>query len=615
MYFFDLKHRAIAYVNIKCAFEKKFSLSQVRKTTRKFYRNFGQNLIDIFLVPLVNEDYIKKHITIENFEYAKEAFAKGRGVIFLGVHEGSWELSNVIGASLGFSYHILIRPQRGYPRLERLLNSYRRQRGCKLITRRDQTRRLIQALKNNDAIGMTFDQGGKAGVLADFFAKPASFATGAIRLALKYGATIVPGFFVRTQGAKIKIIFLPPPELKKSGDSKADIQDNLGVLVRIFEKFISKYPQEYLWTYKIWKHTNQKNILILSDAKVGHLRQAESLAKLISAHLKQKGIAVDVEQLEVKFRHRLARFGFTLGSIFSGKYACQGCLACLKESLDKACFEKLTRKAVDIVISCGSSLAAVNFLISRENCARSCVIMRPGFLGAKRFDLVVLSRHDHPPKAKNVVAIDGALNLIDQDYLEGCLSHIANHVSSGDTRSAPGDKQFYIGLLIGGDTKNFNLAPELLYEVLRQIKLFAEISGAKILVTTSRRTSRQAEIMVKHEFKYFNPCELLIIANEKNIPQAVGGILALSSMVIISAESISMISEAVSSKKYVLVFNAQGLSDKHQRFLTYYAQNKYIYLVGASHLCSQLEKIWWEKPTIHVPDDNLLVNEALKKLV
>jgi KDO2-lipid IV(A) lauroyltransferase len=633
MYFFDLKHRALAYANIKTAFGKKFSLSRIRKTTRKFYRSFGQNLIDLFLVPLVDQDYINKHITIENLGYVREAFAKSKGVIFLGVHEGSWEFSNVIGANLGFSYHVLIRPQRGYPRLEKLLNSYRSQRGCKLITRKNQTRRLIDALKNNEAVGMTFDQGGRFGVLVDFFGKPASFATGAIRLALKYEASIIPGFFLRLSGAKIKFIFEPPLQLKKSGDLEKDIQDNLVVLARIFEKYISVYPQEYLWTYKIWKQANRKNILILSDAKIGHLRQAESLARLISAHLKEKGIIANVVQLEVRFRHRLARFGFILGSIFSGKFACQGCLTCFKKFLDKATFEKLVALMPDIVISCGSSLAPVNFIIARENLAKSCVIMRPGFLGTQRFDLVVMSQHDHPPKAKNVVAVEGALNLIDEEYLDNCRSHIlrqvqdtspndteqrrsvASRISSDDTRCALSDKQLYLGLLIGGDTKNFRLAPELLYEVAKQIKLFAQVSGAKILVTTSRRTSPEAERMIKREFKDFSPCKLLIIANENNIPQAVGGILALSSMVLASAESISMISEAVSSKKYVLVFNSEGLSRKHQRFLEHFSQNKYVYLVKVSQLCSQLEKIWSEKPQIQTPKDNLLVKEALKRMV
>ncbi len=611
MYLFDRKHRAIAYANINTALGKTAPLARIRRVTKEFYRNFGQSLVDLFLVPLVNQDYIKKNVVIDGKEYLKEVLARSKRVIFLGIHAGSWELSNIITANLGFPYHVLFRPQPNYPRLERLLNSYRSFGGCKLIARKNQTRRLIEALKLNEAIGMTLDQGGKDGILVDFFGKPASFATGGIRLALKYDAEIVCGFFRRLKGAKIEIICIPPQKLKKSQDLEKDIRDNLQVLVSVFENYIAKYPQEYLWTNKIWKYANRKNILILKDTKVGHLRQAESLAGLIAARLKDKGITANVVQLEVKFKQGLARVGFILSSLFSGKYACQGCLTCLRQFLDKTTYEKLIGIAADVVVSCGSSLAPVNFLISRQNLAKSCVIMRPGLLGVRRFDLVVMSRHDHPPKAKNVVVTEGALNLIDEEYLQGCKDRMINNEAQG----VQNGKQFYIGLLIGGDTKNFRLTPDSLFEAVKQIKLFAEISGAKILVTTSRRTSSEAEKLIKCEFKDFSPCKLLVIANEKNIPQAVGGILALSSMVITSAESISMISEAVSSKKYVLVLDSEGLSKKHRSFIEHFSQNKYAYLVRANQLCSQLEKIWSEKPKIQTPNDNLLVKAALKRII
>lgn len=610
MYFFDLKHRAIAYANIKTALGKTLSLPRIRQVTKEFYRNFGQSLVDLFLIPLVNQDYIKKNVAIEGRHNLEEVLARSKRVIFLGIHAGSWELSNIITANLGFPYHVLVRPQPKYPRLERLLNSYRSRGGCKLIARKNQTRRLIEVLKLNEAIGMTLDQGGKDGILVDFFGKPASFATGGIRLALKYDAEIICGFFRRLKGTKIEIICLPPQRLKKSQDLEKDVRDNLGALVKVFESYITKYPQEYLWTYKIWRHADQKNILILKDAKVGHLRQAESLVKLISARLKEKGSAANIVQLEVKFRHGLARIVFILSSIFSGKYACQGCLACLRKFLDRTSYEKLIGVAADVVVSCGSALAPVNFIISKHNLAKSCVIMRPGLLGARRFDLVVMSQHDHPPKAENVVVTEGALNLIDEEYLRDCSQILNNQM-----RYAQDDKQLYVGLLIGGDTKNFRLVPEVLLEVAKQIKLFSEISDAKILVTTSRRTSAQVEKLIKREFKDFNPCKLLVIANEKNIPQVVGGILALSSMVITSAESISMISEAVSSKKYVLVFNSAGLSKKHRSFLKYFAQKKYIYSVEANQLCSQLEKIWSQKPKIQTLSDNSVVKEAIKRIV
>jgi mitochondrial fission protein ELM1 len=152
-------------------------------------------------------------------------------------------------------------------------------------------------------------------------------------------------------------------------------------------------------------------------------------------------------------------------------------------------------------------------------------------------------------------------------------------------------------------------------EVIGQIKSVSGKLDADILVTTSRRTSKETELRVKEELKSYPRCKLLVIANEKNIPEAIGAILGLSQIVIISPESISMVSEAVNSKKYVLVFKSPGLSNKHHRFLEHFRRNEYIYLTESQNLGERIEDIWLNRPPIHTLGDNLLVSEAIKKIL
>ncbi|MCX5702160.1 MAG: lysophospholipid acyltransferase family protein, partial [Candidatus Omnitrophica bacterium] len=258
-YYFDLKHKSVSYSNIKTAFASKLSPSGLSKLTKDFFRAFGENFIEAFFIPFINKEYINKYISIEGLDHIKEAFKKGKGVIFLGVHAGSWELSNIICAQLGFPFSLFIRDH------------------CKLIGRKNQTRQLIQALKNNEAIGITVDQGGKTGCMVKFMGKDASMPQGAVRLGLKYDATLLPGFYYRVRGPYIKIIIEPPFKIKRTGNIGADIHDNLQAIVNIFEKHIYKHPTQYLWSYKIWKYAGEKNILILNDGKAGHLRQAEAV--------------------------------------------------------------------------------------------------------------------------------------------------------------------------------------------------------------------------------------------------------------------------------------------------------------------------------------------------
>lgn len=607
LYSFDLKHKAVAYSNIKIAFGNKLSSAGLSQITKEFYRAFGQNLIEIFLIPLVNKEYINKYISIEGLEYITESFRRGKGVILLGVHEGSWELSNVICASLGFPFVLFVRDQR-YPRLDKILNSYRIQKGCKIIQRDNGGRQLIWALRNNLSIGMTADQGGKTGALVKFFGKEASMPTGAVRMGLKYGATIIPAFYVRIKGPHIKIILKPPFEFKKTGDIRKDIHENLQRLVHIFEKYILMYPQEYLWSYKIWKYSKEKHILILSDGKTGHLRQAQGIAKIVVDYLNEREISTHVDNIELNFKNKFAQLALVFSSGLSGKYHCQGCLWCLKTFLREDAFRSLEAQKPDIIISCGSSVAPVNYILARENLAKSIVIMRPSILSTRRFDLVVIPKHDKPLKRNNVVLTEGALNLIDEDYLKEQSEKLIK--ATGLARGG-----FCIGLLIGGDTKNFSLDREIISEVSKEIQSASQRLNADILVTTSRRTSAEIENLIKAEFRDEPRCKLLIIANEKNIPEAVGGILGLSQIVISSPESISMISEAVNSNRYVLVFKSPALRKRHRRFLNLFAKNKYIYFTESHDLSKRIEDIWINRPQVHSLRDNLIINDALRKIL
>ncbi|MDP2905117.1 MAG: ELM1/GtrOC1 family putative glycosyltransferase [Candidatus Omnitrophota bacterium] len=609
VYCFDAKHRAIAHANMKAAFGHKASPRQLASMTRRFYRTFGENLMEIFFIPLVNKDYLKEYIEIVGRENVDAAFKRGKGVILLAMHEGSWELSNIICAHLAFPFNFFVRDQR-YPRLDNILNTYRFQLGCRVIHRGNQIRQLLQVLSRNEAIGITADQGGKKGALVNFFGREASMSTGAVKMALKSDAAVIPCFYVRLNGPYIRVIFEPPYQLQQSGDKDADIRNNLQGLIKRFEKYIDAYSKEYLWSYKIWKYGRDKRALILSDGKTGHLRQSQAVADKLRVCLGERDNTLEVDIAEVKFKNRLARQVLGLGICLSGKYRCQGCLACLRICLDNEVYAALISHKYEFIISCGSSLAPINFLLARENLAKSCVIMRPGLMGVRKFDLVVMPRHDRPPRAVNVLSCSGALNLINDAY----LSEQSRKLSEACALKQPASG-LTLGLFIGGDAKNFRMPAELVAEVIKQLKLAALNTGADILATTSRRTSEVVENLLEAQLANDEHCKLLVIANKKNIPEAAGGILGLSGIVIVSPESISMISEAAGSKKYVLIFGAAGLGRRHKRFLEHFAKNNYIYPVDAAGLSAVIENIWKNKPPVCYPDDDSRLKEAVGLLI
>ncbi|MFC1674789.1 ELM1/GtrOC1 family putative glycosyltransferase [Candidatus Omnitrophota bacterium] len=624
LYYFDLKHKARAYSQIKAALGEKLSPRQINQVTKKFYRNFAQNIIEAFLLPKMDKEYIRKFVTIEGEEHIRRALKEGRGVILIGAHLGNWELYAVVCSHLGLKLNLFIREQ-GYPLINKLLNSYRARSGCKLIQRRaaDSGKedelyglgQLIKALKNNETVGIMADQGGRGGTLVDFFGRSASMASGGVRLALKYGAAVIPTFYIRQKGPQVKLVFSPAVRIEKYGDQQADIRNNLQRVISIFEAQISKYPEEYFWTYKIWKYSDQKRILILDDGKAGHLRQAQALSRLAQDSYKDKGIVAKVQTIRVKFKRKLSAKGLALSSCLADRYHCQGCLWCLRRFLEPDTYKDLISIKADMIISCGSSIAPLNFILSRENLAKSVVALRPSILSTKRFDLVVMPKHDHPPRRKNIAVTEGALNLVNDRYLEESKALAANRVKL-TAGSAQGKKSLpVIGLLLGGDAKRFELKNDLVMAVAAQIKKACEGLNASLMITTSRRTPPEAEQLIKEEFKGYPRCRLLVIAGENNFPAAVGGILASSDLLVVSPESISMISEAAASAKYTFVFDPGGIDVRHAEFLRNFADKGYIYITRPDKLSEAICGIWKKSPKVASPDDNSIVREAMGRII
>lgn len=607
-YVFDYRHKATAFANLKVAFPKK-SNSQLHSIIRASYRNFLQNFIETLRIRRIDKDYVNTYIRINGSQYIQEGLQRGKGVILLGMHEGSWEVLNVVWPSLGYPFVVFVREQ-NFPRLNGLLNHYRSQKGCRIIQRGEGMRRLVEVLKNNMVVGMSADQGGKDGIQVKFFGRLASMPFGAVKLALKYDTMLLPGYYRRIKGPFAELHIGPPFQVKRTGDEGRDLHDNVQELMRYYEKHINASAQEYMWSYRIWKYSRGRHILVLSDGKAGHLRQAQAAAEITAGLLKDRGMEVNIQTEEVIFKNKLSRHSQVVSGIFAGGYACQGCAWCLNHFLKPDSCRALGELKPDIIISCGASLAPVNYILARQSLARSIVVMKPPFLDTGKFDLVIIPRHDYPPRRKNIVITDGALNLINERYLK--------EQSERMVRYAAGRLSFsgrYIGVLIGGDTRGFCLGKDTISELIAQLKQSAEKTDARLLVTTSRRTSSEIDQLIKNELKGYERCALLIIANEENIPEAVGGILGLSQIIVTSSDSISMICEAASSAKPVIVFNCGPTRRKLGRFVEYFAAKKYIQLVAAHSVKDAIGQALLGKTGTHALRDNLLVREAIDKIL
>ena len=620
-YRFYGKRRSIGYVNIKAALAGRLSPAEIKSINKRIFQHFTEVLFELFRFPDIDKRYADRYVSTEGLQRIDEVLKNGRGAVILTAHFGNWELSGLVGAIKGYPQDVLARQQK-YPRLNKLLNSYRERYGRRVIEKGIATREIIASLKANKVVAILSDQdGGMQGCLVNFFGRLASTPKGAAALALKYDSAIMPNFCARQKGPFYRMTVERPLELEKTADIQKDIRSALQKFTGLLESYITRYPDQWLWLHKRWKTTPSRRVLILTDGKAGHLNQSRAAAKQIKNAVLQKaqadervtalkdmpgleGLIYQEKTVEVSYKSPLHRCILAVLSLFASR-SCQGCMRCVRLCLTPASYKNLMSAHADVVVSCGSSLAAVNRFLCRENACRSIVVNKPGILPLSRFNLCIIPRHDNPGRLKNVLVTEGALNLVEGAPLRGQAK-----VKGQGSRVS-------IGLLLGGDTKDFTMTYDAVGKVIDGVVGFAAEKNADILVTTSRRTPKYIDELVKSRLSAAKNCRQLVIANEKNVAGAVRDILAASGIVIVSGESVSMVSEAAGSGKKVVVFEPQPrkANSRHFRFLENLRDRGFITLCKVEEIFDAVKAASQDKTLQKTLNDNASVFEAVKKIV
>jgi mitochondrial fission protein ELM1 len=412
-------------------------------------------------------------------------------------------------------------------------------------------RKILRALQNGESVGIVSDQdGGKKGTFVLFFNRLSSTPAGVATFALRTGAPIFPGFIFREKNHRHRIEIEDPLKIPDASLSPEDAEHFLlQQFVDTLEKKIRKAPDQWLWAHRRWKSSPDRNVVILSDGKAGHLNQSLALYEACRRERQTQGFSVERFQkkiIEVHFRNPFAKKCWkTLGFVFRGHVPFAERL--LQWALEPECAREVIRSYADIVISCGSALAEINLWMKRENLAKSMVVMNPTYL-TKQFDAVIVPRHDRLAESENIFETDGALSTLDMAEMNRRGAELKEQLGFGQNKKC-------LGLLVGGDTPRLKFDEPLFEALMNEVRRVALLSGAVVLATSSRRTPAWADKRLKELFSDSKLCPMRVIANEVNRPGAVAGILGLSDVILVSGESMSMISEAVSSGKPVVVFS------------------------------------------------------------
>jgi len=596
---------------LKAAFANEKSPRELRAITKRVYQNMVQTFMEVLNLTKVNKRYVDKYIDIINIERIQNAARSGRGTILLTAHFGDWELSSLVSSAVGFPITVLVREQK-MKRLNELLNRLRESNGCKVIRKGMDVKNLITALRENKIVGILSDQdAGKNGMLVDFFGRPTSSHSGSMEIAKRTDSLILPAFIVRTAGAYHKLYLEEYIDFRNTQSTDA-VRENLQRYMGLLERYVREYPDQWLWLHKRWKSTPVKTVLVLSDGKTGHLNQSLAIARQIQKVRVMQGYKetdTKIAVIDVKYKSKFARTALTVAAKFA-TWRCHGLMRCMKVCLEKESYNMLMRTYSEYVVSCGSVTAAVNVFMAKENNAKNIIIMKPDMIGLRQFSLAIIPKHDRPPLRKNVVTTTLAPNLIDRDSMHEYGAKLKEQVNI--------EKNIVLGALIGGSNPGFTMTKDMVNKAISGIIEFCKAYDADLLLTTSRRTPKEVETLIKERLGKYGFCKLIVIANEKNMEGAVAGILDLCDIVTVSGESVSMVSEAIHSGKKVVVFDLEKKNEritKYERILDSLEREGYVNCAHPADLGTRLDKVWRTMRAVKRVDDRDRTLEAVKRLL
>jgi Kdo2-lipid IVA lauroyltransferase/acyltransferase len=215
---------------------------------RKHCQSLGIALCETADTWWSNDRRINKLADVQGLDHLHAALAKGRGVILVGAHFTTIEISTRILGTV-VPLNVVFRPTKNALLSHIMFKSFCRH--GKPIPR-DDIRAMVRALKNNEAVWYAPDQSyrNKGAAMVNFFGIPAASNTATSRLARISGAAVMTYFGERLPGnAGYRVVIGPAFDDFPGADPVQDVER----YNRLLEAQVRRVPEQYLWVHRRFK--------------------------------------------------------------------------------------------------------------------------------------------------------------------------------------------------------------------------------------------------------------------------------------------------------------------------------------------------------------------------
>ena len=208
------------------------------------------------------------------------------------------------------------------------------------------------------------------------------------------------------------------------------------------------------------------------------------------------------------------------------------------------------------IITTGKRMAGISIFVKFffKNKIKTIHIQNP-HVSSNYFDLLLIPEHDKI-SGKNIINTKGALSFIDNNDVEILHTPIINNLKY--------KKKPIILFLIGGDNKRYKPNNTNYYNLMLDIFKASQNIDGKLIILTSRRTPTKAIKVINSMLKYYES-DFYLYSGIGHNPYP--DILKSADYIIVTSDSVNMISEAATLNIPLFVAYLKKESGKIKKFL------------------------------------------------
>ncbi len=279
-----------------------------------------------------------------------------------------------------------------------------------------------------------------------------------------------------------------------------------------------------------------KRILVITDEKKSSINQCEALIEELK---KRKRLNVEYQTIKRKFIHEFPNFFIYFYLLIN--------------------FYKKKNNNFNIILSCGRICAPYSLILKSQNPTSKCIHILDPYFQRGKFDKILIPSHDLKkfPNLPNIIETTGTLGKIKKLTKSEIIKF--NFISSSKK---------LIACFIGGSGRSSKLLIKEIEPFIVKMNLIND--NYKIIYCFSRRTSLTVKNIIKEKI---NPNHSYFDYTEIN---PYWFLIKKSDFFIVTEDSVSMISDCISTGKPVYILKVCILKKKIKDFVNYLVLKKIV---------------------------------------